>query len=67
MDLWITQEQLEERNCLMVTGEEFFIPLVNKLGLRKGKYRIVQVFPTHGLAEIAYINQHSKVLMHFLS
>jgi len=66
MDLWITQEQLDVRNKKMLVGEELYVPQRNRLGLREGTYRIVQPFPEHGLAEIAYISQHSPVAIHFL-
>jgi len=66
MDLWITQEQLDALNVPMIVGEEMFIPAMNQMGLRKGRYRIVQPFPEHGLAEIALITQSSPVPIHFL-
>ena len=66
MDLWITQEQLDALGVLMIVGEEMFIPANNTMGLRKGRYRIVQPFPEHGVAEIAYITKRSPVPIHFL-
>ena len=66
MDLWITQEQLDALKIPMIVGEEMFIPAKNELGLRRGRYRIVQPFPEHGVAEIAYITKRSPVPIHFL-
>ena len=66
MDLWITQEQLDALKVPMIVGEEMFIPAKNELGLRRGRYRIVQPFPEHGLAEIAYITKSCPVPIHFL-
>jgi len=66
MDLWITQEQLDALGVLMIVGEEMFIPANNTMGLRKGRYRIVQPFPEHGVAEIAYITKSRPVPIHFL-
>ena len=66
MDLWITQEQLDALKVPMIVGEEMFIPTNNTMGLRKGRYRIVQPFPEHGLAEIAMITKSCPVPIHFL-